>query len=92
MKYSPYSYQAFAEQFIIGHPAAGLLLDMGMGKTVITLSAVEKLMHDYFEIRKVLIIAPLLFIVLLSFIKFSYLYVNSENKAIELFSSGITFS
>ena len=59
MKYSPYSYQAFAEQFIIGHPAAGLLLDMGMGKTVITLSAVEKLMHDYFEIRKVLIIAPL---------------------------------
>lgn len=59
MKYSPYSYQAFAEQFIIEHPAAGLLLDMGMGKTVITLSAVKKLMYDYFEIRKVLIIAPL---------------------------------
>ena len=59
MKYCPFEYQVFTKQFIIDHPAAGVFLDMGMGKTVTTLTAVEELMHDYFEIRKVLIIAPL---------------------------------
>lgn len=59
MIYKPYSYQKFAEDFIIDHPYAGLLLDMGMGKSVITLSAIEKLMYDYMEIRRVLVIAPL---------------------------------
>ena len=59
MIYEPYYYQAYAEKFILNNKGAGLFLDMGMGKTVITLSAVEKLMWDYFEVRKTLVIAPL---------------------------------
>ena len=60
MKYTPYPYQAFAEKFVLEHKAAGLFLDMGLGKTAITLSACEKLLRDYFETSKVLVIAPLL--------------------------------
>lgn len=59
MRYEPYAYQEFAENFILKNPGAGLLLDMGMGKSVISLSAVEKLIRDYFTLTKVLIIAPL---------------------------------
>ena len=59
MKYEPYFYQQYAENFILEHPSAGLFLDMGMGKTVITLTAAEKLMNDYFAVGKILIIAPL---------------------------------
>lgn len=59
MKYTPYQYQAYAEQFILDHDAAGLFLDMGLGKTAISLSACEKLLRDWFELGKVLIIAPL---------------------------------
>lgn len=59
MVYQPFEYQTFTKEFIISHPAAGVFLDMGMGKTVTTLTAVEELMHDYFEVQKVLIIAPL---------------------------------
>lgn len=54
MKYTPYPYQAFAEKFVLEHKAAGLFLDMGLGKTAITLSACEKLLRDYFETSKVL--------------------------------------
>lgn len=59
MRYEPYAYQDYAENFILENPGAGLLLDMGMGKTVTTLSAVEKLLRDRFEFSKVLVIAPL---------------------------------
>lgn len=59
MKYEPFYYQSYAEQFILDNSEAGLFLDMGMGKTVITLSAIEKLMRDYFDVKKVLVIAPL---------------------------------
>ena len=59
MKYTPYQYQAYAEQFILEHDAAGLFLDMGLGKTIISLSACEKLLRDWFALGKVLIIAPL---------------------------------
>lgn len=59
MKYVPHEYQKYAEQFIIEHPACGLLFDMGLGKTVITLTAVDELLFNYFEIAKVLVIAPL---------------------------------
>lgn len=59
MKYEPYSHQAYAEQFILDHEAAGLFLDMGLGKTVISLSACEKLLRDWFALSKVLVIAPL---------------------------------
>ena len=59
MKYNPHDYQRFAEDFIITHPIAALFLQMGLGKTVITLSAIERLLYDYFDASKVLIIAPL---------------------------------
>lgn len=59
MKYVPHDYQKYAEEFIINHPACALMLDMGLGKTVITLTAIWLLLFDYFEFSKVLVIAPL---------------------------------
>lgn len=59
MQYVPHDYQRYAQEFIIEHPACGLLLDMGLGKTVITLSALWELLLDYFEVGRVLVIAPL---------------------------------
>lgn len=59
MKYIPHEYQAFCEDYILARPAAGLLLDMGLGKTVITLTAVNRLLYDFFAVTKVLVIAPL---------------------------------
>ena len=47
-----------AGEFIIGHPVCALILDMGLGKTVVTLTALWELALDYFEVGKVLIIAP----------------------------------
>jgi len=59
MKYVPHEYQKYAQEFILTHPACGLLFDMGLGKTVITLTAINELMFDYFDVAKVLVIAPL---------------------------------
>ena len=59
MRYKPYPYQERAMQWILDHPAAGLFLSMGLGKTVITLSAVKELMYERYEITKALVIAPL---------------------------------
>ncbi|MBR0575694.1 DEAD/DEAH box helicase [Proteiniclasticum sp. BAD-10] len=59
MKFVPHDYQKTALDHVIKNPAAGLLLDMGMGKTVTTLTAVDQLMNDYLEVDKVLVIAPL---------------------------------
>jgi len=59
MKFHPHSYQQYAIEKIIKLTACGLFLDMGLGKTVITLTAVNELMYNYFEIDKVLVIAPL---------------------------------
>jgi SNF2 family DNA or RNA helicase len=59
MKYAPYDYQAYVTEQIIKNPYSGAFLEMGMGKTVSTLSAVSQLMHDRFEVNKVLVIAPL---------------------------------
>ena len=42
MKFVPHDYQKFAIQYIIDHPIAAVLLDMGLGKTVITLTADRK--------------------------------------------------
>lgn len=53
------SYQKFAIQKIIHTPAVCLMLDMGMGKTVATLTAIQELMYNYFDVRRVLVIAPL---------------------------------
>ncbi|HEM4029652.1 TPA: DEAD/DEAH box helicase [Streptococcus suis] len=59
MKLTLHNYQVVAKDFIKGHPYAAVILDMGMGKTATTLSAVNELMFDRFEVTKVLVIAPL---------------------------------
>ena len=59
MRYSPHDYQSFATDFILAHPASAIFLDCGLGKSVITLSALFELCLDSFLIRKVLVIAPL---------------------------------
>ena len=59
MRYKPHEYQKYAIGFIKKNPIAAILLDMGMGKTSIVLSALNELMYDSFEVTKVLIIAPL---------------------------------
>ena len=59
MKYSPHNYQKYVTDFILNHPVAAVFLDMGLGKTAITLSAIFELCLDSFEVRKVLVIAPL---------------------------------
>lgn len=59
MKYKPHDYQKFAVDFIETHPEAAVLLECGLGKTSITLTALNDLMFDKFEVRKVLIIAPI---------------------------------
>lgn len=59
MKYAPHNYQRYAADFIVTHPIAALLLDMGLGKTSITLTAINDLFFDSFEVHKVLVVAPL---------------------------------
>ena len=59
MQYEPHDYQKYAIQYIEDHPFAAVLLDMGLGKTSITLSAIADLLFDSFEVHKVLVIAPL---------------------------------
>ncbi|HEL1837683.1 TPA: DEAD/DEAH box helicase [Streptococcus suis] len=59
MKLTLHNYQVVAKDFIIAHSYAAVILDMGMGKTATTLSAVNELMFDRFEVTKVLVIAPL---------------------------------
>lgn len=58
MKYVPHDYQSYATEFILSHPVAAILLQMGLGKSVITLTAMQELFRRG-EIRKVLVIAPL---------------------------------
>jgi SNF2 family DNA or RNA helicase len=58
MIYTPYSYQDHADQHVMDNPYAGLLLDMGLGKTVISLTAANRLLYEEMEISKVLVIAP----------------------------------
>ena len=59
MKYNPHKYQKYTQEFIVNNPICGLFLDMGLGKTIITLTAIWSLLLDYFDVGKVLIIAPL---------------------------------
>ena len=59
MRFEPHEYQDYATRFILEHPIAAVLLEMGLGKSVITLTAIFDLTLDSFEIRKVLVIAPL---------------------------------
>lgn len=59
MKYEAHEYQSFATNHILTHPEAAVFLEMGLGKSVITLTAIFDLCLDSFLIRKVLVIAPL---------------------------------
>ena len=58
MKYVPHDYQSYATEFILNHPVAAILLQMGLGKSVITLTAMQELFRRG-KIRKALVIAPL---------------------------------
>ena len=55
MDYRPYGYQKYAEEFLLDHEEAGLFLDMGLGKSIITLTFLQEMAWD---IERVLIIAP----------------------------------
>lgn len=57
MIFKPHDYQQRAIEFIIGHPRCALFLDMGLGKTVSTLTALSRL-RDWGEVSSVLVIAP----------------------------------
>ena len=57
MKYRPYEYQKTAMQWILDHQRCGLFLDMGLGKTVSTLTAIQQLMDDC-EVSRTLVVAP----------------------------------
>ena len=59
MRYEPHDYQKFTAGYIKAHPVSAIFLDCGLGKTSITLTAVNDLMFDSFEIRRVLVVAPI---------------------------------
>ncbi len=59
MIYKPHDYQQYATEYIENHPICAVLLDMGLGKTSITLTAIMNLLFDSFEVSRVLVIAPL---------------------------------
>ena len=59
MRYEAHPYQKAVTDFIVTHPVAAVFLDMGLGKTVSTLTAVDDLMFDLFEVEHVLVVAPL---------------------------------
>ena len=57
MRYNPYEYQKKGVEWILTHPRCTLLWEMGLGKSVVTLTAIQKLM-DYCEIDRTLVVAP----------------------------------
>ena len=59
MLYNPHQYQEYATNRILNQEAVGLFLAMGLGKTVSTLTAIDQLLYNYFDVQKVLVIAPL---------------------------------
>lgn len=58
MKFNAHPYQEKAIRYILDHPFCGLFLDMGLGKTVSTLTALQIIKDDYLDLNRVLIIAP----------------------------------
>ena len=58
MDFKPHDYQRAAMNWILDHEKCGLFLDMGMGKTVSSLTAIDILRNDYLDLGKVLVIAP----------------------------------
>ena len=59
MEFKPHAYQEYAIDYIKKHPVAAILLGCGLGKTSIALTAIDDMLHDSFEIRKVLVVAPI---------------------------------
>ncbi len=59
MNFSPHNYQSYAIDYIETHPVAAVMLDMGLGKTVISLTAIADLLFDSFEAHRILVVAPL---------------------------------
>ena len=59
MRYEPHEYQKYATDFIITHPASAVFLECGLGKSVISLTAINDLMLDLFDVSRTLVIAPL---------------------------------
>ena len=59
MQFIPHDYQKYTIDYMVSHPITAAILDMGLGKTVCTLTAIDKLINDEFEVRKVLVVAPL---------------------------------
>ena len=59
MNFSPHNYQSYAIDYIETHPVAAVLLDMGLGKTVISLTAIADLLFNSFEAHRILVVAPL---------------------------------
>lgn len=59
MRYKPHDYQRYATEYIESHPEAAVFLDMGLGKTSITLTALNNLLFDYFDVHRILVVAPL---------------------------------
>ena len=59
IKFTPHDYQQYAIEKILEQKQIALFLEPGLGKTVITLTAIDELMFNRFEIRKVLVVAPL---------------------------------
>ena len=59
MEYRPHNYQTYATEFIKTHSVSAILLGCGLGKTSIALTAIDEMLHDSFEIRKVLVVAPI---------------------------------
>ena len=58
MKFVPKPHQAPCLSFLREHPRAGLILDMGMGKTVVALTAADELLHEEFAVDAFLVVAP----------------------------------
>lgn len=59
MKFVPHDYQSYCVEYIKKNRTAAIFLDCGLGKTSITLTAINDLLFDYFEVHKVLVVAPL---------------------------------
>ena len=59
MKYKPHEYQKYTADYIETHPISAIFLSCGLGKTSITLTAIYNLLFNSFEVRKILILAPI---------------------------------
>lgn len=59
MNFEPHDYQTYAIDYIENHTVSAVLLDMGLGKTVISLTAIADLLFDSFLAHRILVVAPL---------------------------------